>query len=198
MKKNNSSPFYRKIRYKFYNMHLKKLKSEQKKKAKNEKKELIYHPKLEFIYNVIVIDPKKDIIITNKSIIFEELYDLIKNLKDIEINEIKSYNKVQNIICKILINELSLIKKLLDSLKKEENLSFLLNIMNKKIRQIHNKGKPIIDNVNGSDQSINEELQNQFHEILNSIHIKINEKNKYSIITQYSLLESLLWKIKCR
>ena len=51
MKKNNSSPFYRKIRYKFYNMHLKKLKSEQKKKAKNEKKELIYHPKLEFIYN---------------------------------------------------------------------------------------------------------------------------------------------------
>ena len=57
-KKKNLSPFYKKIRYKFYNIHLNKLKAEKKKKAKKENREPIYRPNLEFVYNKLQTGPE--------------------------------------------------------------------------------------------------------------------------------------------
>ena len=155
--------------------------------------------KLEFINNVIVPNNEKENTIPNTSII-DDILNLLKILKDIDIEEIKIYYKVQNISCDIISNELELINKLLTSLKKEENIIFLLYLMNNKIRQMHNKGKPIFDNIYGADYYLFDEIKCQFHDILKKINDKIkeNEKNKYSITTHITLLESLIWKIKER
>ena len=152
--------------------------------------------KLNFIYDIIIPNENEENM-KNKTII-EDILNLLKSLKDIEIDEIKIYSNVQNIFCQIIENDLKLFNNLLNKLKREENLVFLLNLMNKKYRQSHNIRKPFFDNIYGANYLMIDELKKEFHEILKNIFIKKKEKekNKYSITTQISLLDSLMWKIK--
>ena len=150
--------------------------------------------KLKFIYDIII--SKKEKINMNISII-EDILNTLKNIKNIETQEMIGYSKIQDLNCQLMKNELQLINILLDSLKKEENLMFLLNLVNKKIRQSHNKGKPFFDNLYGVDDLIMNNIKIQFINILKKICQKIgNEKNDISISTKISLFESLIWKIK--
>ena len=150
---------------------------------------------LKLIYDIIV--PQKDI--TPDILIVNDIINLLKSLKDVEIEEIKNYSKVQNKNCEILLNEFILITNLLNYLNKEENLIFLLNLMNKKIRQKYNKGETYFVYIYGSDYSIMNKLKDQFNELLRIIYNKkVNKEDEYSTITQYCLLESLIWKIKER
>lgn len=150
---------------------------------------------LKLIYDIIV--PQKDI--TPDILIVNDIINLLKSLKDVEIEEIKNYSKVQNKNCEILLNEFIYISNLLNYLNKEENLIFLLNLMNKKIRQKYNKGETYFVYIYGSDYSIMNKLKNQFNKLLRIIYNKkVNKEDEYSTITQYCLLESLIWKIKER
>ena len=150
---------------------------------------------LKLIYDIIV--PQKDI--TPDTFIVDDIINLLKSLKDVEIEEIKNYSKVQNKNCEILLNEFILITDLLNYLNKEENLIFLLNLMNKIIRQKYNKGETYFVYIYGSDYSIMNKLKNEFNKLLRIIYNKkVNKEGEYSIVTQYFLLESLIWKIKER
>lgn len=148
---------------------------------------------LKLLYDIIV--PQKDI--TPDTLIVDDIINLLKSLKDVEIEEIKNYSKVQTKNCEILLNEFILITNLLNYLNKEENLTFLLNLMNKKIRQKYNKGETYFVYIYGSDYSIMNRLKNQFNDLLRIIYNKkVNKADEYSTITQYCFLESLIWKIK--
>ena len=163
-----------------------KIEEEEKKYIENNLE------KLEFIYGIIVSKNQK----MNISII-DDILNILQNIKNIEIEEIIGYSKVQDLNCQLMKNELELINILLNSLKKEENIVFLLNLVNKTIRQSHNKAKPFFDNLYGVDDLIMNEIKSEYHEILKKICEKIgNEKNSDSITTKIALLENLMWKIK--
>ena len=155
--------------------------------------------KLDFIDDVISSKIKKENNILPKISIIENIFILLKQLENIEIQEIIKYSEIQNINCVIILNQMKLIKDLLINTKNEINLSFLLIIMNQKIRMNHNKGRIIFDNIYGANYSNKENLIKEFHEIIKIIYEKNKVgKNKLSNITKYELLECFLWKIKER
>ncbi len=155
--------------------------------------------KLDFIDDVISSKIKKENNILPKISIIENIFILLKQLENIEIQEIIKYSEIQNINCVIILNQMKLIKDLLIKTKNEKNLSFLLIIMNQKIRMNHNKGIINFDYIYGANYYLMEKLIKEFHEIIEIIYdIKGNERRKLCNITKYELLESMLWKIKER
>ena len=152
--------------------------------------------KLDFIDEVISNKNPKDNIILTKPSIIENIFILLKQLQNIETHEILIYSQIQNINCYIKLEQLRLIKDLLSKINKEKNLSFLLNIMNNKIKY---KGRINFDSIYGANYSLIENLIKEFHRIIEIIYEKsIDNNNKFSNITRYELLESLLWKIRER
>ena len=93
VKKESLSPFYNKIKYKFHNIHLNRLKSEQKNKKKKEKDEPIYRPKLEFIYNKSLTGPEWNRISGRKKILFDESLHSLDKFYDSELN---SFHEIRN------------------------------------------------------------------------------------------------------
>ena len=87
--------------------------------------------KIDFLYNIIV--PSDDNSLQPNISIINKLLDLIEN-NNIKINEIKQYSKLQNIIVKIKLTELSIINNLLFSLNNSDSITFLLYLVSKKIR----------------------------------------------------------------
>ena len=155
--------------------------------------------KLDFIDDVICSKIQKEKNILPKISIIDNIFILLKQLENIEIQEIRKYTEIQNINCIIILKQLKLIKDLLINTKNEINFSFLLNLMNQKIRMEHNKGRIIFDNIYGANYSNMENLNKEFHEIIKIIYDKNeSDKNKFSNLTKYELLECLLWKIKER
>ena len=84
--------------------------------------------KVEFLSNIIV--PSNDNSIQPNTSIINSLLDLIEN--NIKLNDIKQYSKLQNIVAKIKLIELSIINNLLLSLNNENNITFLLYVVLKK------------------------------------------------------------------
>jgi len=93
VKKETLSPFYNKIKYKFHNIHLNKLKLEKKNKKKKERNEPIYRPKLEYIYNKSLTGPEWKRISGRKKILFEESLHSLDKFYDSELN---SFHEIRN------------------------------------------------------------------------------------------------------
>ena len=90
--KGTLSPFKNKIKYKFYNIHLKKIKELKKINEKKQKKEAIYKPNLEYIYNKSSSGPEWKIISGRKEKLFENsgnLLDIFYNYKTTTFYETK-------------------------------------------------------------------------------------------------------------
>jgi len=90
--KGTLSPFRNKIKYKFYNIHLKKIKESKKNNEKKQKKEAIYKPNLEYIYNKSSSGPEWKIISGRKEKLFENsgnLLDIFYNYKTTTFYETK-------------------------------------------------------------------------------------------------------------
>ena len=83
--KETLSPFYNKIKYKYHNIHLNKLKlsKNMKKKQKNEP---IYRPKLEYIYNKLFTGPDWKVISGRKNKLFEESGHSLDKFYDSQLN----------------------------------------------------------------------------------------------------------------
>ena len=152
--------------------------------------------KIEFLYNIIV--PCDDSNIQPNISIINNILDLVEN-KDIELDEIKQFSFIQNISCQVKLIELIIINNLILSLSSENNIIYLLNLICRKIRQANNKLNSFFDNTYGADYYIMEKLKYQFHMLLHILSYKnINGKNQYSLATQISLTENLMWKIRGR
>ena len=155
--------------------------------------------KLDFIDLVISSKKQNEKIILPQLSIIDNIFALLEELQNIEIQDIIVYSEIRNINCNLMLKQFQLIKNLLNEIKKEKNLSFLLSIMNQKIRKNHNKGIINYDDIYGANYELMEKLVKEFHGIIEIIYEKnIDEKYKFSNITKYKLLESLLWKIKDR
>ena len=153
--------------------------------------------KIEFLYqNLIPID---DLTKKPNTLIIKNIIESIDN-SEIGVNEIIQYSMIQNISTEIKIIELSIINNLLLYLNKEGNIFFLiLNFISKKMRHSYNIISSIFDHIYGVDYYKLEILKYQFHSFLNILSYKTNnEQNKYSILANISLTESLIWKIKRR
>ena len=151
--------------------------------------------KLEFLYQNIISSENKNIE-PNISII-NDVLALLEN-KDIGINEIKQYSKIQNINSQIKLIELNIINNLLLNLNCERNIIFLLYLVSKKIRNEYNKLNSFFENTYCSDYFIMEKLKYQFHLFLEVLSYKLIEIGDYSLFTKISLTESLLWNMKGR
>ena len=152
--------------------------------------------KIEYLYNIIV--PSDDNSIQPNISIINNILDIIGN-EDIELEEVRKFTQLQNISCEVKLFELIIINNLLLCLNSENNIIFLLNLICRKIRQVNNKLNSFFDNTYGADYFIMEKLKNQFHIFLRILSYKIiNGKNQYSITTQISLTENLMWKIRGR
>ena len=157
--------------------------------------------KLDFIDEVISskTEQEKENNILPKLSIVDYIFILLKQLENIDIQDIKKYLEIKNINCNIMLKQFQLIKDLLSVINKEKNISLLLNLMNQKIRMNHNKGIINFDYIYGANYYLMEKLIKEFHEIIEIIYdIKENERRKLCNITKYELLESMLWKIKER
>ena len=152
--------------------------------------------KVEFLSNIIV--PSNDNSIQPNTSIINSLLDLIEN-NNIKLNDIKQYSKLQNIVAKIKLIELSIINNLLLSLNNENNITFLLYLVFKKIRNKNNKLNSFFDNIYGADYFIIEKLKHRFHLFLQILSNKNFDSHKNnSIISQISITENLMWKIRGR
>ena len=149
--------------------------------------------KIDFLYNIIV--PSDDNSLQSNISIINKLLDLIEN-NNIKINEIKQYSKLQNIIAKIKLTELSIINNLLFSLNNSDSITFLLYLVSKKIRNKYNKLNSFFDNIYGADYFIMEKLKYRFHLFLQILSYKSMDDK--SIISQISIIENLIWKIRGR
>ena len=85
------SPFYNKIKYKFHNIHINKLK--EMNKNKETKNEIIYKPKLSYIYNKSNITLDWKIIPGRKKKLFEDSGNSLDKLYS---NQINSFNMTRN------------------------------------------------------------------------------------------------------
>ena len=152
--------------------------------------------KLEFLYNNII--PSDDLMIKPNTLIIKNLLEIINNT-EIGIYEIIRYSQLQSISSQIKLIELNIINNLLLYLNNESNIILILNFICKKIRNKNNILNSVFDNTSGADYYNIEKLKQQFHLFLNIITHKLtNNQNNISIITQISLTESLIWKIRKR
>ena len=152
--------------------------------------------KIEFLYQNII--PSDDSTIEPNISVINNVLSFLEN-KEISINEIEQYCMIQNINSKIKLIELTIINNLLLNMNNESIIIFLSYLISKIIRNVHNKLNSFVENTNCVDFFIMEKLKYQFHLFLHILSYKIiNGKNQYSVITQISLTENLLWKIRGR
>jgi len=151
-----------------------------------------YENILDFLYDIIYPSDNKTLE-PNSSIVKSVLY-LIKT-KSFEIKEIKNYCEIQNINCEIKFIELMIINNLLNSLKNEANIAFLLQLLGEKIRK--SKSNSFFDKAMGANYLILEKLKYQFHILLSHLSNKYL-KNKYRLTTEILFIENLIWKIRGR
>ena len=159
--------------------------------------------KLDFIYEIII--PSFDESLKYDKSIVKNLIDLIRN-QNFSPKEIIKYSEIQNLNCNIKVIELLIINNLLINLSEEENLRFILYIINNKYNKNNNSNNysipiSLLDSIYGSDFSQMEQVKNQFHLLLDTIinrYIKNNNFNNLSLSTKISLYQCLLWKYKGR
>ena len=100
--KETLSPFYNKIKYKFYNLHINRLR--EAKKNEKMKRYPVYKPNLEYIYSKSLSGPEWKIILGRKKNIFEnhsycpdKYYNvdssILKGTKKVFINMKKQINR---------------------------------------------------------------------------------------------------------
>ena len=159
--------------------------------------------KLNFIYKIII--PSFDESLKYDKSIVKRLIDLIRN-QNFSPKEIIKYSEIQNLNCNIKVIELLIINNLLINLNDEENLRFILYIINDKYNKDNNCNNysipiSLLDSIYGSDFSQMEQVKNQFHLLLDIIlskYIKNSKYNDLSLTTKISLYQCLLWKYKGR
>ena len=160
--------------------------------------------KLDFLYQII-IPSFNEKLKYDKSIV-QNLIELIKS-ESFNPKELLKYSEIQNIICTLKQIELLIINNLLLNLNDEENIKFILHIIN----DIYNKNKEnndysinisLLDSIYGADYSQMQEVKNYFHLLIGIIVEKyILNKSNYDnlgISTKILLYQSLLWKYKGR
>ena len=89
---NNLSPFYNKIKYKFHNIHLKRVKEINAKNREKENREPMYKPNLEYIYRKSLSGPEWSNIMGRKKNIFDEpgrFLDKFYNVESSSINDLR-------------------------------------------------------------------------------------------------------------
>ena len=160
--------------------------------------------KLDFIYKIII--PSFDETLKYDKSTMKNLFDLIKNEK-FNPKEIIKYSEIQNLNCNIKLIQFLIINNLLINLKEEENLKFLLYIINDKYNKndeanYYSISMSLFDSIYGADFSQMDQVKNQFHLFIDIIIDKyiLNNKNyeTLSLSTKISLYQSLLWKYKGR
>ena len=160
--------------------------------------------KLDFLYKII-IPSFNEKLKYDKSIV-QNLIELIKS-ESFNPKELLKYSEIQNIICTLKQIELLIINNLLLNLNEEENIKFILHIIN----DIYNKNKEnnnysvsisLLDSIYGADYSQMQQVKNYFHLLIGIILEKFifNKKNydNFGISTKILLYQSLLWKYKGR
>ena len=173
---------------------LKRLLYEKKSEINNNEKsdeiELKYEKVINFIYdNILSIN---DLNIKPDISIVASILNLIRK-NNIQIEEIIYYSKIQNMKCEIKFFELSLINNLLNSLQKERNISFLLQLINEKIRKSNNN--LFFHKIIGVGQLILEKLEKQLYLLMTFFtNNYLLKKNKLRI--QILLLENFKFKIR--
>ena len=88
----NLSPFYNKIKYKFHNIHLKRVKEINAKNKEKENREPMYKPNLEYIYRKSLSGPEWSNIMGRKKNIFDEpgrFLDKFYNVESSSINDLR-------------------------------------------------------------------------------------------------------------
>ena len=154
------------------------------------------YKKIKFLYDNVI--PCDDETVEKNNLIIKKFLEIIGNSK-IDISKIKDYSRNQTNIARIKQIELSIINNLLLNLNNENNIILVLNYIHKKIRNENNLLNSVFDNIYGADYFEMEILKHKFHSFLNIIRYKLtNKQQNYSIITQISLIESLIWKIRKR
>ena len=164
----------------------------------------ITNAKLDFIYRIII--PSVDDSLKYDKSIVQNLIDLIKN-QNFSPKEIIKYAEIQNINCTIKILELLIINNLLFNLNEEDNLKFILYVINNKYNKNPKANNysisiSLFDSIYGADFSQMEQIKSQFHLLIEIIIDKYilnnNNYDKLSITTKIALFQSLLWKYKGR
>ena len=149
---------------------------------------------IDFLYDIIF--PSDDSNIEPNSSIAKCVINLISR-KNIEIEEIKKYSEIQNMICYIKYIELMIISNLLNSLQNETNIAFLLQLISGKIRKSNNISNTFFDTILGADYLMLEKLKYQFHLLLSYLSDKLLQ-NKYCMTTEILFIENLIWKVRGR
>ena len=160
--------------------------------------------KIDFIYKIII--PSLDESLKYDDLTVRHLINLIKN-KNFSPKEIIKYYEIQNLNCTIKVIELLIISNLLLNLNTEENLKFILYIINSKYNKNSKENNysismSLLDSIYGANYSKVEQVKNHFHLLIDIIidnYILNKEKfDKFSITTKILLYQSLLWKYKGR
>ena len=90
--KETLSPFYNKIKYKFYNLHIKRLKESQKNKKTTRYP--VYKPNLEYIYSKSLSGPEWKIIIGRKKNIFGNHNHYLDKFYNVDTSILKGPKKI--------------------------------------------------------------------------------------------------------
>ena len=160
--------------------------------------------KIDFIYKIII--PSFDESLKYDKSTVRHLINLIKD-KSFSPKEIIKYYEIQNLNCTIKVIELLIISNLLLNLKTEENLKFVLYIINNKYNKnskVNNYSisMSLLDSLYGANYSKVGQVKNHFHLLIDIIidNYILNKNNfdKFGITTKISLYQSLLWKYKGR
>lgn len=123
--------------------------------------------KIEFFYNNTIPADNKTLK-PNISII-KNIIELLMN-KDVELNDIKIFSKIQNISCQTKLLELIIINNLLLNLNNENNISFLIFLICKKLKD---KLNIFFDKTYCVDYFILEKIKKELHILLYIYLIKI-------------------------
>ena len=160
--------------------------------------------KLNFIYKIII--PSFNENLKYDKTIVQNLIELIKN-NDFDPKVVLKYSEIQNIHCTLKVIELLIINNLLLNLTDEENIKFVLCIINDLFNKNIENNKysisiSLLDSIYGADYSKMQQVKNQFHLLIGIIVEKYCNNqtinSKLGIITKILLYQSLLWKYKGR
>ena len=160
--------------------------------------------KIDFIYKIII--SSFDESLKYDKAIINNLFDLIKN-ENFNPKEIIKYSDIQNLNCNVKLVELLIINNLLINLKDEENLKFILFIINNKYNKKDDNNNysismSLFDSIYGADFSQMEQVKSQFHILIDIIIDKyiLNSSvyDKLTLPSKISLYQSLIWKYKGR
>lgn len=140
--KNSLSPFYNKIKYKFHNIHLKRMKETNEKIKKKENNQTIYKPNLEYIYRKSLSGPEWNIIPGRKKNLFDEPGRFLDKYYDIEPNSISDLRRTFVDMSKQLKKTTAYYSQDISPKKKSKKINFeKLKSEIKKLNNISNNPK---------------------------------------------------------